>query len=88
MATWRVEIFEALRDNSETWLDDVESCTLTQGELDREFDEDYGLTQGLPFTVWTAKHVYFPIVYDGSEWVGCVARNPDGKPTKHQGGGG
>jgi hypothetical protein len=31
--------------------------------------------------------VYFPACYDGAEWVGSVSRNPDGKATRHQGGG-
>lgn len=30
------------------------------------------------------KSVYFPLCYDGSEWVGRVTRNPDGKATDHQ----
>ena len=43
-------------------------------------------SEGKPFTIWTANTVYFPVVYDGAEWVGSVSRNPDGKPTDHQGG--
>ncbi len=87
MATWRKLLEDALEEKSETWAD-IESCTLSDTELDKEFDDDYGLVEGAPFTVWTANHVYFPVRYDGSEWAGCAARNPDGKPTKHQGKGG
>jgi hypothetical protein len=52
-----------------------------------EFNDGYGATEGAPFTVWTEERVYFPICYDGSEWIGSAARNPNGKPTDHQGSG-
>lgn len=32
-------------------------------------------------------YVYFPLCYDGSEWVGSVSRNPNGVSTMHLGGG-
>lgn len=86
MTTWRKEITEALRAHGESWAD-IESVTLTEKGLDEEFYDDYGGTEGKPFTVWTTKRVYFPVCYDGSEWVGSVSRVPDGKPTPHQGGG-
>jgi len=85
MTTWKKELTRALEDNKETW-EDVKSSTLTDEALAVEFDDGYGGSEGVPFTVWTVKTVYFPIVYDGAEWVGSVARNPNGKPTKHQGG--
>ena len=62
---------------------DIESITLTEDELAKEFDNGYGASEGKPFTAWTAKSVYFPVVYDGAEWVSGVSRNPDGKPTSH-----
>lgn len=73
-------------EHGEEW-DDIESITLTPEQLDREFDDGYGGTEGEPFTVWTKDRVYFPIGYDGAKWCGSVARNPDGKATNHQGGG-
>lgn len=86
MATWRAGLIEAMQERGETFAD-LESITLTDAELDAEFDAGYGGTEGKPFTAWTAKTVYFPICYDGAEWVGSVSRHPDGKPTDHQGGG-
>jgi hypothetical protein len=59
---------------------------MTDEEMNKEFDSGYGGTKGVPFTVWTKNTVYFPICYDGAEWVGSVSRNPDGKSTEHQGG--
>lgn len=85
MTNWKERITATLTDCGETWKD-VESCTLTDDEMAESFNSGFGGTEGLPFTVWTVKRVYFPICYDGSEWVGSVARNPDGKPTEHQGG--
>lgn len=83
--TWRRELSQALADNGESF-DDVVSTTLTDAQLDTRFYAGYGGEEGSPFTLWTSNRVYFPICYDGAEWVGSAARNPDGKPTKHQGG--
>ena len=60
-------------DGSDTWLD-------------TEFYAGWGGANGCPFTVWTAARVYFPVVYDGREWVGSVPRNPGPEATMHQGG--
>ena len=76
----------AMEAAQDAWAN-VESCTLTEGELDAEFDDGWGATNGKPFTIWTKNNVYFPIRYDGREWCGFVSRNPDGKPTEHVGGG-
>jgi hypothetical protein len=83
--TWRVLLEEAMAERGET-LADLLANTLTEDGLSAEFDASYGGTEGEPFTAWSANTVYFPICYDGSEWVGCVARHPDGNPTEHQGG--
>lgn len=84
-ATWRKLITEQMALCGEGWSD-VVSSTLSGDELNKEFDSGYGGSDGQPFTLWTEKRVYFPVVYDGAEWVGSVSRNPDGKPTGHMGG--
>lgn len=86
MTTWRKAITEALELSHETW-EDVVSNTLSEEELDKPFDDGWGGPCGLPFTLWTTRRTYFPTVYDGSEWVSSVARNPDGIATDHIGGG-
>lgn len=83
--TWKKGLTDALAENGETWAD-VEANTLSEAEMATEFDDGYGGEEGAPFTMWTKGYVYFPICYDGSEWVGSVARHPNGKPTRHQGG--
>jgi hypothetical protein len=85
MATWKDYLESAFVLDGDSWAN-VESSTLSESELNREFDSDYSSTEGAPFTVWTARRVYFPVQYDGAEWVASVARHPDGKPTNHVGG--
>ncbi len=82
---WAELMAGAMKDRGET-LADIVSTTLSEFEMNDRFDSGYGGHNGVPFTAWTANTVYFPVVYDGAEWVGSVARNPDGKPTDHQGG--
>jgi hypothetical protein len=86
LTSWREELESALKESGESWSD-IQSSTLTDEELDKRFDDGYGGAEGLPFTVWTSRRVYFPVCYDGAEWVDSVSRFPDGKPTKHVGGG-
>jgi len=86
ISSWREDLTKAMQSHGETW-GDVESCTLTDEQLHAKFDHGYGGTLGEPFTLWTKGRVYFPVQYDGSEWVESVPRNPDGKATPHFGGG-
>lgn len=85
MSTWRKLLTEEFGYTGDTWAD-VVSCTLTDEELDVEFnDRSWGGENGKPFTLWTHKWVYFPTTYDGREEVAFVSRHPDGKPTGHIG---
>lgn len=83
--TWSSLLIEAFKQADDSW-DEIEASTLTQEQMDAPFDDGYGGSEGVPFTIWTKKHVFFPAVYDGAEWVAWVSRNPDGKPTSHIGG--
>jgi hypothetical protein len=85
LTSWRELLIEAFKEASDGWTE-IESTTLSEEDLDKKFDSGFGGSEGIPFTVWTKTKVYFPIVYDGAEWVGWVSRNPDGKPTRHMGG--
>ncbi len=86
MTTWRKQIEQALSSNKESWSDVIAISPKDQKWLDYYFDDDFGSIEGTSFTVWTKTKVYFPVCYDGSEWVGSVSRNPDDKPTDHIGG--
>lgn len=89
--TWREGITKELANHGETWAD-IEKCTLTDEELDVEFNNGYGRSKGKHFTAWSKKRVLGPGVYDGREWVFSVPRNPDPtvplseQATKHVGG--
>lgn len=85
MTNWKELLEDAMLKRNET-LADLVANTLTNAEMLRMFRNGYGGTEGEPFTAWTANTVYFPVRYDGAEWVGSASRNPDGKPTEHQGG--
>ena len=86
LTTWKRILTHAMAANKETMADIVDS-TLTEKQLDEQFDSGYGCAEGCEFTVWTMDYVYFPACYDGAEWVASVARNPNGEPTEHIGGG-
>ncbi len=85
MTSWRELIQQEMILEDESW-EDVEHCTLQNGELDRDFDSSYGQPEGTPFTLWTRNRVYFPLNYDGEESVGSVPRNPCNEATEHLGG--
>ena len=78
--TWQKEIKDAAKG------DEIIACTLTGEELVRVFDKGYGGSEGLAFTAWSETYVYFPVVYDGAEWVERVRRNPCDEARSHVGG--
>jgi len=78
--TWRKELAGAMGDHKESWGDIVGQ---TKFNPDREFDPGYGSAEGEAFTIWTDKRVYFPLEYDGSEWVSSVPRNPCDEKYDH-----
>jgi len=83
--SWRELIGDALRRNGEDWAD-VVSITLSSRELSKRFEISYGGPSGMSFAAWTARHVYFPLCYDGMDSCGCAPRNPQAEPLAHQGG--
>ncbi len=85
MTTWRKELESAFIETGDDF--DKMVSTLSEQELDREFDDGYGGTNGSPFTAWGEAFVYFPVCYDGAEWVGYAPRNPCDRATNHWGGG-
>ena len=80
MDTWRELIEEATKGDS------IIKNTLTEDELDIRFG-GFGGPEGKPFSAWSEQYVYFPVCYDGTEWVGRARRNPCDEATKHMGGG-
>ena len=84
MTNWKELLLDAFKETGDT-LDAIET-TLSEEEMERTFSSGFGGSEGLPFTAWSDGYVYFPVVYDGAEWVGFVPRNPCNKATRHWGG--
>jgi len=78
MTSWKKEI--------KIYKDKIIHCTLTESEMAIEFDNGFGCSEGKPFTAWSKYWVYFPVVYDGAEWISRVPRNPCDKSMGHVGG--
>lgn len=86
MTTWKEKIQIEMDLYGES-LSDIVSSTISEDEMNKEFNNSYGLIKGTPFTVRTANRIYFPAGYDGAEWCVSVSRNQGGKPISHIGGG-
>lgn len=82
--TWRAQLVFAVQERNDGPLI---ACTLSEKELDAPFDDGHGSAEGKPFTAWTENWVFFPVCYDGAEWVGSAPRHPCALATEHQGGG-
>lgn len=78
MTTWRKELTYCFKRSGDTPAN-LEFCTLSEDELDVEFDNDLGVVEGKPFVAHTLGYVYFSFSYDGSEWVNYVPRHPTGE---------
>ena len=83
MTNWREELKEAFEANGDDFS--KMKTTLTESDLNIEFDSESATESGKPFTAWGEEYVYFPICYEGSEWVGSAPRNPCDEATSHQG---
>jgi hypothetical protein len=82
MTTWRKE-FESSREDDQS---SVVAVAPDDSVLDVEFDAGYGGSEGSPVLIWTEEYVYFPVVYDGAEWLGRAPRNPRPEGQSHEGG--
>jgi hypothetical protein len=85
MINWYDKLKIAFKETGDNF--DQMETTLSEEGLHKEFDGGYGGTEGEPFTAWGERFVYFPVCYDGAEWVGFAPRNPCHIKTQHIGGG-
>lgn len=77
-----------------TWRQFLKSHDVTEwiavapdeAALDVEFDPGYGTSEGPAILVWTETDVWFPVVYDGAEWLSSAPRNPQPEGQRHVGG--
>lgn len=54
--------------------------------LDYKFDDSWGTAEGPAFVLWTEDNIYFPVTYDGSEWIEKLPRDPCPLEYSHIGG--
>jgi len=71
---WYNELKDEFKVNGDSF--DGMVCNISQEELKMEFNGDFGQCNGSDFVAWTRDWVYFPVGYDGSEYVASVPRNP------------
>lgn len=84
MESWGEMLKEAFIETGDNF--DNMKTTLSDEDLDVKFNTGYGGSEGKSFTAWGDNYVYFPVVYDGSEWVGFAPRFICDIATPHWGG--
>jgi hypothetical protein len=85
MTTWRMKLSEAMKEAGDSGP--VVSYAPSLAAFDVEFNCGFGGTEGPPVLAWTDTRVYFPVEYDGAEWLGSAPRHPQAEGQEHQGGG-
>jgi hypothetical protein len=84
MMTWRMILAEAMKSSDDPGP--VVAYAPDNAEVfDTEFDVGWGGTNGPPVLAWTERNVYFPVCYDGSEWMESAPRNPQPEGQWHVG---
>ena len=78
--TWRECFEESYNDGP------IVAVAPNEEALDVQFDDGFGGSEGPAVLIWTERYVYFPVVYDGSEWLGRAPRNPQSEGQQHVGG--
>jgi hypothetical protein len=81
--TWRKALATAMRGAEDSGP--VVAYAPDETTFDVEFDASWGSTNGPPVLAWTEQNVYFPVAYDGSEWMGSAPRNPQSEGQYHVG---
>lgn len=55
----------------------INECTLSDSELNREFDDGTGCIEGASFFAWGDLNVFFPVARDnGAEYISKAPRHP------------
>lgn len=81
ITTWRKQ-FETARNGDVT---PVVAVAPDESVLDVQFDSSYGSSAGPAVLIWTESRVYFPVVYDGAEWLDSAPRDPQEQGQGHVG---
>ena len=81
--TWRQELEAAMEQAGDAGP--VIAYAPDPATFDVEFDGGYGGSEGPDVLAWTEARVYFPVVYDGAEWIESAPRNPRPEGQGHVG---
>ena len=83
MTTWRKELEQAFIKTKDSW--ETLQITLSEEELNKEFEDGAGEQEGNSFYAWSDNWVYFVNSFDGMERVDYIPRNPTSqvKPYHH-----
>lgn len=82
--TWRVELARAMRGAHDEGP--ILAYAPSEESFDEEFYPGYGAANGPGVLAWTEGWVYFPVEYDGAEWMDSAPRNPQADGQCHVGG--
>lgn len=82
--TWRQQLEIARDDNGDT-TPIIAYAPANSAIWDKEFDNGYGSPEGSNVLAWSETHVYFPVVYDGAEWIESAPRDPQEFGQPHVG---
>lgn len=85
LMTWRDALAEERKESGDETP--VVHVAPAEAALDIKFYGGYGGAHGPAVLIWTEKRVYFPVQYDGAEWLGSAPRNPVDDGQDHVGGG-
>jgi hypothetical protein len=83
--TWRKELTSEMASAQDDGP--IIAFAPDEAAFDVEFYPGYGGTNGPDVLAWTKARVYFPVCYDGAEWIGSAPRNPEADGQTHVGGG-
>ena len=86
--TWNKVLAELLAESERVGEPDVIIAKAPADEKvwDQEFSDGYGTSEGAPVLAWSEEWVYFPVVYDGAEWLERAPRHPRATGQDHVGG--
>jgi hypothetical protein len=85
ITTWEQELQAEMRKRNDPGP--VLFRAPNENDFNVTFCPGYGAEEGMPVLAWTEQRVYFPICYDGAEWMGSAPRNYQFEGQEHQGGG-
>lgn len=84
LTTWAEELAAAMESAQDPGP--VVAYAPDEAAFAEQFDSGYGGAEGPAVLAWTERRVYFPVTYDGSEWLGSAPRNPQAEGQGHEGG--